>query len=491
MHAHLRSTTAVVAITLVATSLAFAAGFQGAVNYTVNPYPTGIMQGDFNRDGNLDLAVAVCGDADCVATGSVQVLFGHGDGTFTPGGTYVAGPDGTTVDTMAAGDFNGDGVPDIVAVNSAINQYGVVSVLIADGVGGFLPPVSYAVDGAVPVWVAVGDFNGDHKLDLAVSVTTTAVVSILLGNGDGTFQPQISYPVESGVQGITVGDVNGDGKLDIVAANECGNDPACRAGTVSVLLGNGNGTFQPELSFFVGLFPLSVGLGDFNHDGRPDIAVALPCGTDQTCVSHGGVGILLGNGDGTFQPIVNYPSTGYGTVRLAVGDFNGDHHSDIVAANVQQSDITVFLANRDGTLQSGIDYPVSLGPIWMTLADFNGDHAVDLAVANEYGSDISILMNTGGTQVGLSSAPNPSQAGQPVTFTATVAAGLPGYGVPTGTVTFRASGHPIGTAALVNGTATLTYSGFASGKYWIRARYSGDAQFNHNWSPQIRQVVKP
>jgi hypothetical protein len=188
---------------------------------------------------------------------------------------------------------------------------------------------------------------------------------------------------------------------------------------------------------------------------------------------------------------VTYPSTGYGTVRLAVGNFNGDRFSDIVAANVQQSDINVFLANHDGTLQNAMDYTVSPGPIWMTLADFNGDGAVDLAVANEYGSDISVLLNTGGTEITLTSSPNPSRAGRPVRFTATVAPGLPGQPVPTGTVTFRANGRPLGTASLVNGTAKLKYSGLAAGKYRIRARYSGDAQFNPNSSSELRQVVRP
>jgi hypothetical protein len=106
------------------------------VNYTVNPSPTGIATGDFNRDGKLDLAVIVCGDQNCETTGSVQVLFGNGDGTFTLGGIYV----GTVADTMVAGDFNGDGVPDLAVINSAINEYGTVSILIADGKGGLPSP---------------------------------------------------------------------------------------------------------------------------------------------------------------------------------------------------------------------------------------------------------------------------------------------------------------------------------------------------------------
>jgi hypothetical protein len=486
----------VVVVTFVATvfftfpELCAAGNFQAPINYAVNPYPTGVVAGDFNHDGILDLVATVCGDSDCFSTGSVEVLLGNGDGTFTLGGTYVAGPKGTTADTLAAGDFNGDGVPDVVVVNNAINVFGNVSVLLADGKGGFLPPVQYSVDGSTPVWVAVGDFDGDHKLDLAVSVTTTAVVSILLGNGDGTFQPQVSYAAESGLQGITVGDVNGDGKVDIVTANECGNDPACRKGTVSVLLGNGDGTFQPEQSFFAGMFPLSVSLADFNADGHPDIAVALPCGTDVTCVSNGGVGVLLGNGDGTFQSVANYASTGLDTARLTVGDFNGDGHADVVATNSQVSDITVFMANADGTLQSGIDYVVSTVPIWVAVADFNRDHALDLAVANELGSALSVLLNSGGTRIALSSTPNPSKAGQPVTFGARVAGSLHGYGVPTGTVTFASGGKALGTAALVKGVATFTTNRLPAGNDQIQATYPGDKQYNPNFSAPIIQRVR-
>jgi hypothetical protein len=479
------------ALILATSTLAFAGSFLAPVNYTVNPYPTGIVTGDFNRDGNTDLAMTVCGDLNCATTGSVQLLLGQGDGTFILGNVFIAGPFGTTADTMASGDFNGDGTPDLVVVNNGINKFGDVSVLIADGNGGFLPPVSYPVIGSTPVWVAVADFNGDHKLDLAVSVTTTNSVSILLGNGDGTFQPAVSYAVESSPQGITVGDLNGDGHPDVVAANQCGVDPTCRQGTISVLLGNGDGTFQKELSFNGGLSPLSVTVADFNGDGHLDVAVADACGTDPKCVSNGSVGVLLGNGDGTLQPLVSYPATAGATVRLTVGDFNGDHHPDVVALSSQTPNITVFLGNGDGTLAPGTNYVTSLVPIWVVVGDFNRDHAQDLAIVNEFSSDVSLLLNGGGTHVALTSAPNPSHAHQAVTFTATVTATAPGLPTPTGSVTFVSGKKILGTAQVAAGVATLVRSNLPVGQHPIRANYSGDSQYNPNFSSPITQTVQP
>jgi FG-GAP-like repeat len=169
-------------------------------------------------------------------------------------------------------------------------------------------------------------------------------------------------------------------------------------GTVSVLLGRGDGTFQPRLTFDEGLFPLSVVVADFNGDQQADLAIANPCGTDGTCVSQGSVGIMLGNGDGTFQPVVNYPATGFGTARLNVGDFNRDHHADVVALNVQNSDITGLLGNGDGTLQAGTDYLVGLTPISVVVGKFNRDRAPDLAVADENSNEVSVLLNNGGTE---------------------------------------------------------------------------------------------
>lgn len=387
------ATSILAGIALLLSPIAFAVQFEPPVNYFINRSPTGIVRGDFNRDGNLDLVVTGCGDANCSTTGSVFVLLGKGDGKFTRGENFVAGPPDTNADTLSSGDFNRDGTPDLVVVNNAINLFGTVSILLGDGVGGFLPPVSYSPGGAVPVWAEVADFNQDHNPDLAISVTTTNSVAVLLGNGDGAFQSAVNYTVGSGPQGIATGDVNNDGSPDIVSADECGDDPACRKGTVSVLLGKGDGTFQPRLVFAEGIFPLSIAIANFNGDHQPDLAIANPCGTDDTCVSRGSVGIMLGNGDGTFQPVVNYPTTSYLTARVAAGKFNRDGHPDVVALNVQYSDITVLMGNGDGTLQPGDDYIVGLTPIAVAVGQFNRDSAFDLAIADQNAFQVSVLLN--------------------------------------------------------------------------------------------------
>ncbi|PYL75597.1 MAG: VCBS repeat-containing protein [Verrucomicrobia bacterium] len=379
-------------IALILSPVVSAGQFEPPINYFLNRSLNGIAKGDFNGDGNIDLVLPGCGDPNCTTTGSVYVLLGKGNGQFTRGGRFVAAP-GTDAIALSTGDFNRDGTPDLVVINNAINRFGTVSVLLGDGNGGFLPPVSYRVGGAVPIWSAVADFNRDGNPDLAISVTTTDSVAVLLGNGDGTFQPAVNYTVGGGPQGIATGDVNGDGFPDIVSADECGDDPACRDGTVSVLLGNGDGTFQPRLVFAEGIFPLSVAIADFNGDHRPDLAIANPCGTDGACATVGSVGIMLGNGDGTFQPVVNYPTTSYGTLCVDVGKFNHDRYPDVVAVNIDYSNITVLTGNGDGTFQPGDDYVVGLNPNAVTVGQFNQDNAFDIAVTDRNSFEVSVLLN--------------------------------------------------------------------------------------------------
>ena len=175
---------------------------------------------------------------------------------------------GTLPRSVAVGDFNGDGKPDLTVANQDADT---VSVLLGNGDGSFQAPRTFAV-GSVPFSVAVGDFNGDGKPDLTVANENVATVSVLLGNGDGSFQAQRTFAVGSTPISVAVGDFNGDGKPDLTVANDGAN-------TVSVLLGNGDGSFQAQRTFAVGTAPLSVAVGDFDRDGMPDLVTANSAGT--------------------------------------------------------------------------------------------------------------------------------------------------------------------------------------------------------------------
>jgi hypothetical protein len=302
--------------------------------------------GDFNGDGKLDLAVVNSGSND------VGVLLGNGDGTFQPAVNYDVG---SVPDALAVGDFNGDGKLDLVVVNSGSNN---ASVLLGNGDATFQTALDFDI-GGTPISVAVGDFNGDGKLDLAV-VTNPASpnqISILLGYGDGTFQAPVTYAAGSVPVSVAVGDFNGDGKLDLAVANISPGNTG--PSMVSVLLGNGDGTFQPAVEYGAGsdTDSSSVALGDFNGDGKLDLAVAYSGSTNR-------VSILLGNGDGTFQSAVDYAGASLpGTSPPVLGDFNGDGRLDMAVIDAASS--TVFVLLQPG-LVSGSN--AILSPTSLTFA---------------------------------------------------------------------------------------------------------------------------
>jgi len=330
---------------------------------------------------------------------TVNVFLGNGDGTFKPGVDVATG---LYPNAVAIGDFNRDGKPDLVLANGS----GTVSILLGNGDGSFQPHLDYPA-GPGAFSVAVGDFNGDGKLDLAVANNNSnlsGTVSILLGNGDGTFQPHVDYPVGMGPYSVAVGDFNRDGKLDLVVANY----PSVF--TVSVLLGNGDGTFQPQVTYPVGRQPISVAVGDLNGDGKLDLAVAD--------FADGFVSVLLGNGDGTFQPSVEYP-TGKVPSTIIIGDFNGDGKLDLATSNyapggytVPPGYINILFGNGDGTFQAPTAFVAGPNPATVAVADFNNDGTLDFVTGSVPGpgsATFSVLLQVPAVSLSSTLLTFPSQ----------------------------------------------------------------------------------
>ncbi|MCZ8024957.1 MAG: FG-GAP-like repeat-containing protein, partial [Microcystis sp. LE19-10.1B] len=465
--------------------------FGPATNFSVGLKPFSVTVGDFNGDGKSDLATAN------LYSNNVSVLLGTGTGSFGPATNFSVGSLPTSV---TVGDFNGDGKSDLATANLYSNN---VSVLLGTGTGSFGTATNFSV-GSRPTSVTVGNFNGDGKSDLAVAnrftnnvsvllnttpkitiapgtnpveggtvgtfiisldtpaptggivvnfnttgstatiladysltagINTTAVTAntftiaagattatlnvvavsdavndpnetvkvnltsggdyILGANSSASFNPATNFSVGNRPTSVTVGDFNGDGKSDLATANYFGNN-------VSVLLGTGTGSFATATNFSAGNGAFSVTVGDFNGDGKSDLATANRFGNN--------VSVLLGTGTGSFGTPTNF-SVGNGPWSVTVGDFNGDGKSDLAVANAGSSNVSVLLGTGTGSFGTATNFSVGNGPWSVTVGDFNGDGKSDLATANLYSYNVSVLLGTGtgsfGTPTNFSAGSRP------------------------------------------------------------------------------------
>lgn len=497
--------------------------FRSQANYGTGRNPLSLVTGDFNGDTQIDLVTTN------TYSSSVSVLLGNGDGTFQARPVFNSGVSAFpySPSTTVAVDFNGDGHEDIVLSDTQ-------SVLLGEGNGLFrnyvVPP------GMTPPPIAgsaivFADFNRDHHPDVATHTPSyDFTVTVSLGNGDGTFQPSVGYAVDSpscvttgcdtplyavdlrgkGAPDLIAGgalllnngdgtfqapiilgydtdhlvsaDFNGDGKMDLAVAP---------SDSIVVLLGNGDGTFKA--SSYTNLYnngptvALSLAAADFDGDGRVDLAV-FEAGSIRPVFIPPAMTVFFGNGDGTFGKTTTYP---FGGTRSIARDFNGDGTPDIVTG------ATVIVNNGDGTFQPPVSFTAGEAIHSFATADFDGDGKPDIAVSNsnthsswpnfQYGT-VHILLNGRFALVGLSSAKNPSHAGEGVTFTVNAKSAPPGVLVPTGTVTLQDGKSPLASASLSDGIAVFPSLSLSAGFHQLVARYGGDANFRPG-SGGIRQVV--
>ncbi len=358
--------------------------FDPALSIPVGSGPVSVAITDINADGSPDIIVAN------ERSNSATVLLGNDKGEFTQskGSPW---PAGKSPNDIAVGDFNGDNKLDLAFPN---HETKFVTVLLGDGLGGFnfASGSPFTVRSKPhPHGIAAGELNGDGYLDLAVESSRQDQVEVLFGDGKGDFQtPGPMFAVgRMPYQKVRVGDLNKDGKADIITTD-------FRGRSVTALLGDGKGRFAQAKGspFAVPNFPFCAAIGDVNGDGDPDLAISHYSGNLEN-TRDDSLTVLLGDGRSKFTKAVGSPfRAGHAPVSVALGDVDGNDVLDIGVANLGGDNVTILLGGKDGIAEAeGSPFAVGRHPEGIALGDLNGDGRADIVTANNQGNDITILLS--------------------------------------------------------------------------------------------------
>ena len=361
--------------------------------------PHGLTVADFDNDGNLDIAVANNGKAN------VEFFFGFGNGSFSEPITIFLGQ-GIFPQWLGSGDFNNDQHLDVVVSNNVSPT--PVIVLLGDGNRSF---GVVTTNGVGPTYMgAVGDFNGDSQLDVVLCQPWSNAIAILLGYGNGTFRSPTIYPTGDGSYPIwvTVDDFNNDSRLDIAVVNP-------NLWNIGILLGHGDGTFANQTPYSTNAYGTSnsATTGDFDNDGRLDIAIGI--------YGSNSLGVLFGLGNGTFWPLTIYPAGDGSLVQwIDAVDINDDGRLDIIVTNTDNSNLGIILGHANGTFFNRITYPVGINsyPFSIGLGDFNNDGRIDVVVSNMLSDNMGILLGYASVDFVSTAATSIGEGSQPVSIAA-------------------------------------------------------------------------
>jgi hypothetical protein len=467
---------------------------------------------DTNGDGNDD--IVLFNTQPYVTSPSLTTALGDGKGNFvfkTALLNYTPGVN-DFIDSET-GDFNGDGRNDLI-----LHTDQGVSLLLSNGDGTFTArTIAVLPFACITGKGAIGDVNGDGKLDVVIAYggdvanptcelptigapTTPSGIFTLLGKGDGTFQAAQFTAAGSEAFEPVLFDANGDGKLDVVLSDVPFSLIALgSSGTFNtlLLLGKGDGTFQPPSTLVANNVNTHTMAGDVNGDGKTDLVILTAGDVDDYGTidpSTAGVLTLVGKGDGTFTPQPLY-LPGFSAAAGLLADFNGDGRLDLALSELYSQDFTdpvaggvVALGNGDATFTATHSFEAGAGSSLILAGDFMKDAALDAVYVSSTGGS-SLLINQGGTTVALTATPASIYQGQDVSISAKVTAALAGKPQPTGTITLMEAGATLGSGPVDSGSASITLTGLAIGTHIITAAYSGDSNFNANSSTSISIAV--